>query len=397
MEKLFAKQVKILTGLNIDFKNNLYYNLAWNEQLVGIIGARGVGKTTLMLQYIKENYKFSKEALYISFDSLAFSYNSLYELAEEFVKQGGKHLFVDEIHKYPNWSLELKDIYDSLPELKVLFSGSSILEIYKGQADLSRRALIFEMNGLSFREYLEIQTKQKFEAYKLTDILEKHEQIAISIYQKIKPFEYFDDYLKYGYYPFFLQGTKYYSVRLSNTINQIIEVDMAMLLNIDFNNISKLKRFINILSNDIPQTPNITALAAAVGVSWQTIIKFLNYLHKAKIINVLEHNAKNITSLSKPEKIYLQNTNLFYVFKDKIENKGSLRETFFVNQLSYKHKIDIPKNGDFFVDKKYTFEIGGKNKKFDQIANIENSFVVADDIEFGYGNKIPLWLFGFLY
>jgi hypothetical protein len=253
------------------------------------------------------------------------------------------------------------------------------------------------MNGLSFREFLQIRFKMEIPGYPLSEILNRHEEISINICKNIKPFEFFPDYLKFGYYPYFLQSEDFYSMRLSNTINQIIETDMPLLLNIERLHINKLKRFVNILAADTPQTPNISALASAIEVSWKTIVKYINYLQRAKIINILEYSGKNVTVLSKPDKIYLHHPNLFYVFKDEIGNKGGLREAFFVNQLANKHKIELAKRGDFIIDNKYTFEIGGKNKRYHQIAGIEQSYLAADDIETGFGNKIPLWLFGFLY
>ncbi len=397
MEKLQSKHIKVVSALKTTYTNSLLVKIPWNDRLVGITGARGVGKTTLILQYIALNYQTNTEALYVNLDDIALSYNSLTTLADDFVKRGGKHLFLDEIHKFPNWSKELKTIYDTFFELKVVFTGSSILDIYKGQTDLSRRALVFNMNGLSFREFLQIETNQQFSSYTLPQLLSNHKDIAISIYQKTKPFQHFSNYLTYGYYPFYLQNKEFYSMRLSNTLVQIIENDMPILLNLDVQYINKLKRFVSILANDIPFKPNISTLAAALGVSWQLIIQYLNYLNKAKIIEIIYPAGKSISTLSKPEKIYLHHPNLFYVFKDEVQNKGNLRETFFVNQLAYKHKIEIPTRGDFLIDSKYTFEVGGKNKNFHQIADIADSYIVADDIEFGFENKIPLWLFGFLY
>lgn len=397
MEQLFTKHIQLISALNTKFTNNLYSKLPWNERLVGITGARGVGKTTLILQHIKNNFDFNNEILYFSFDNISFNYNSLVEFAEEFVKQGGKQLFIDEIHKYPNWSQELKNIYDSIPELKIVFTGSSILDIHKGKADLSRRALIFDMQGLSYREYLQIELNKNFQKYSLNEILTNHKKISIELYNKIKPFAYFDKYLKSGYYPFYLESEKFYTMKLSSTLNQIIEVDMPALLDIDIKHISKLKKFVNILANDIPLKTNVSDLSAAVGVSWQTIIKYLNYLHVARIIHIVYPHGKSISSMSKPEKIYLHHPNLFFVFNETVKNKGNLRETFFLNQLSYKHKIETSKKGDFIIDEKFIFEIGGKNKTYHQVANIKNSYIAADDIEFGIGNKIPLWLFGFLY
>jgi len=397
MEQLFSKHVKILTALKTIFRNSLIDKVPWQERLIGITGARGVGKTTMLLQHISENYGFKQLALYYSLDDISFPYQSLVELANEFVKRGGKYLFIDEIHKYPTWSQELKNIYDTHTDLHVVFTGSSILDIQKGKADLSRRALVFNMQGLSFREFLQIETKYEFDTYSLSDIIKNHKDISVSIFQKIKPFQYFNNYLKYGYYPYYLQNREFYPMRLSNTINHIIETDFPQILNVDVKYINKIKRFLNILANDIPFSPNITSLAGAIGISWQSVINYINYLDRAKIISIVFPEGKSVSMLSKPEKIFLHHPNLFYVFKNEIVNKGSIRETFFINQLSYYHKVNTSNKGDFLINNEYLFEIGGKNKSYKQIANIENSFIAADDIEFGFGNKIPLWLFGFIY
>ncbi len=397
MEQLILRHRRRVLELKTKFRNSLIDILPFEERMLGLMGARGVGKTTLLLQHISEKHGLNADCLYISLDEIYLPFETLFQFAEEFYKRGGKYLFIDEIHKYQNWSQELKNIYDNFSNLKIVFTGSSILDITKGKADLSRRALIFKMQGLSFRQFLQIETSQLFNTYTLTQIIENHEQITFEINKHIKPFQYFDNYLKYGYFPYYLESQNFYSMRLSNVINQIIEIDLPQILNIENQYISKIKRFVNILSNEIPYKPNITQLAGAIEMSWQSIIHYINYLAKAEIINIVYPAGKSISSLAKPEKIFLHHPNFYYVFKDKIENKGSLRETFFVNQLSYKHKIEIAQKGDFLIDEKYTFEIGGKNKDYQQIANIENSFVVADDIEIGYKNKIPLWLFGFLY
>jgi uncharacterized protein len=397
METLFTKHVRRIKSLKSSYQNEIIDTIPWNQQLVGLTGARGVGKTTLLLQYIKKTWKYSRKALYVSLSDINFPYASLYELAEMFVKQGGEHLFLDEIHKFPKWSEELKTIYDGLPELKVCFTGSSILDIYKGKADLSRRALVFDMQGLSFRQFLQIETGQNLPVYSLSEIINNHYEIALNLTEKIKPFEFFENYLRYGYYPFYLESKAYYGMKLSGTLTQIVENDMPYLLNIDYEYIDKIKRFINLLANDIPFKPNISNLAGSVGVSWKTIIHYLRYLHRAKIITIIFPAGKNVSALAKPEKVYLHHPNLIFLFKETIENKGSLRESFFVNQLMYKHEIQIPGRGDFLLDRKYTFEIGGKNKGFKQIADLPDSYVVADDIEIGFENKIPLWLFGFLY
>ncbi len=397
MEKLYLRHKNLLSALKTKYESSLINDIPWNEQLVGITGARGVGKTTLMLQYIKKTYGYNRKVLYLSMDDIAFSYPTLVDLAEDFLKTGGEQLFIDEIHKYDNWAQELKNIFDFYPQLKVVFTGSSILDIYKGQADLSRRALIFNMNGLSFREFLQIESKQQFFAYTLDDIIKKHESISLEIIQKVKIFKYWNDYLKHGYYPFYLKDKKYYHVRLSSTLNQIVETDMPLLLNVNPQYVSKIKRLVNILANEIPVKPNITDLASAISVSWQSVIHYLQSLHKARIINIVYPKAKGTSALAKPEKVYLHHPNLFYVFTEHIHNKGNLRETFFVNQLIAKHKVEIHAKGDFVIDGKYIFEVGGKNKDYHQIAGVVNSFIAADDIELGIDNKIPLWLFGFLY
>ncbi len=397
MEQLILRHRKRIIELQTKFRNNLIDTLPFEERMLGLMGARGVGKTTLLLQHISEKHGLDSDCLYISLDDIYLPYDTLYQFAEEFYKRGGKYLFIDEIHKYSNWSQELKNIYDNFPTLKIVFTGSSILDIGKGKADLSRRALIFRMQGLSFRQFLQIESSTEFEIYTLNQIIENHEQIAFEINKKIKPFEYFEKYLKFGYFPYYLESQNFYDMRLSNVINQIIEIDLPQVLNIDNQYISKLKRFINILSNGIPYKPNVSQLAGAIEISWQSVIHYINYLAKAELLNIVYPAGKSISSLAKPEKIFLHHPNFYYVFKDTITNKGSLRETFFVNQLSYKHKVEIAQKGDFLINEKYIFEIGGKSKDYNQIANLNNSFVVADEIEIGYKNKIPLWLFGFLY
>jgi len=397
IDQLFIKHTNALTHLTTRFKNSLIDHIHWNERLIGIKGARGVGKTTLVLQYIKDNFGFDPSCLYVNLDDIAHPYSTLVQLAEEFEKTGGKHLFLDEIHKYSNWSQELKNIYDNLPGLQVVFTGSSILDILRGKADLSRRAMVYRMQGLSFREFLQIETGKQFETYSVKQILDNHLQYSVGILEQVKPFQYFDKYLRYGYYPYYLQDAEDYSIKLSNTINLTIETDMPFLLNIDIQYINKLKRFLNLLSSNIPFKPNITNLAANIGMSWQSVINYINHLNDAEIIKTIYAEGKNLKSLAKPERIYLHHPNHFYVFSNEISNKGNLRESFFINQLAYNHKVESAKEGDFLVDEKYCFEIGGKNKTYHQIANIPDSYIAADDIEFGYENKIPLWLFGFLY
>jgi uncharacterized protein len=397
LDQLYTKHQKALVGLKTRFRSNLHDRIQWNERLIGIKGSRGVGKTTLILQHIKAVYGFDRSCLYVNLDDIAFSYDNLVQLAEEFEKTGGKSLFFDEIHKYANWSQELKNIYDNFPDLHVVFTGSSILDILKGNADLSRRAVVYRMQGLSFREFLQIETGQQFNSFSLEQVLENHEQFCQEINSKIKPFQYFEQYLRYGYYPYYLENIENYTYKLSNTLSLIIETDLPLLLNVDMLYIGKLKKFLNLLSSNIPFKPNVSNLAAGIGISWQSVINYLRYLDEAEIIKRIYHEGKDITSLSKPDMVYLHHPNHFYVFNDELTNKGNLRESFFVNQLAYKHTVESAKRGDFVVNGTYYFEIGGKNKTYHQISNLQNSFIAADDIEYGFKNKIPLWLFGFLY
>jgi len=397
INQLFTKHIKAINGLKTRFRSNFHDKIQWNERLVGIKGARGVGKTTFILQHIHETFGLSRDCLYVSLDDIAFPYENLVQLAEEFEKSGGKYLFLDEIHKYVNWSQELKNIYDSFPDLHVVFTGSSILDILKGKADLSRRAVVYRMQGLSFREFLQIETEKPFQQFTLDELLQNHEQLALEINQKVKPFQYFDKYLRYGYYPYYLENIENYTFKLSNTISLMIETDLPLLSNVDIQYLGKIKKFLNLLSSNIPFKPNVTNLAAGIGISWQSVINYLHYLDEAEIIKTIYFEGKDIKSLSKPEMIYLHHPNHFYVFNDEVVNKGSLRESFFVNQLSNKYKVEKAKRGDFVVNEKFYFEIGGKNKTYHQIAGIQNSYIAADDIEYGFNNKIPLWLFGFLY
>jgi len=397
MKLLIEKHRRLVTNLNTKFRRNLLEEIAWNERMLGIKGARGVGKTTLILQYIKERFKISSECLYVSIDDLNFPFDNLIQLADEFSKIGGKFLFIDEIHRQPNWIIQLKNIYDFYPELKIVFTGSSILEIDNSKADLSRRAILYNMQGLSFREFIEIETNQTFPILSIEDILKNHENICYEILQKIKPFKYFEKYLKYGYYPYYFENRETYDIRLTQLINQVLEYDLLYLANIDKEHYFKIKRFLQILSRYIPFKPNISKLAAEMQMSRASVSNYIYYLQKADVIMTLYHDNKKLKSLQKPEKILLHHPNYYFALARGNEEKGSIREVFFVNQLRYKHEIELSKKGDFLIDKKYLFEIGGKNKTFHQIANIENSFIAADDIEIGIGNKIPLWLFGFLY
>ncbi len=370
------------------------------DRLSGIIGARGVGKTTFLLQYLRENkLPFSKK-LYISADSIKI--DSLFELAKEFQLSGGKLLIIDEIHKYNGFESELKKIYDFL-ELQVIFSGSSALSIDNSKADLSRRAIIFEVEGLSFREFLELKNNTILPTFRLKDILDNHTDIAHELLQMFE-LNQFKEYLEFGYYPFYFDKQSSYKIKLNETINTVIEVDIPSIFKIEYQNIQNLKKLLLILCQSVPYIPNVNELLSKMGMGsdYRSLYRYLDYLHKAKIITLMRPLAKNNNIFAKPQKIYFNNTNLHYAYCDTPEI-GTIREVYFKSML-FEHSLRVAKKGDFFIDDKYTFEIGGKNKKFKQtsvplegIKDISNSYVVSDDIEIGSGNKIPLWLFGFLY
>jgi len=398
MEELFRRyQIKI-QHVKTDFIRSFIHEVNWNSRLIGIKGARGVGKTTLLLQYIKLNYSDNLEiALYVSLDSFGFKDKTLVDLADEFVRNGGKYLFLDEVHKYPNWAQELKNIYDDHSELKVVFTGSSLLEILNSRADLSRRAVIYHMQGLSFREYLELETGMKFQPFTLEAVLEDHVQLARAINDKIKPFQYFSDYLKHGYYPFYKEEPDLYEQRVEEVVNMMLEVELPLLRGVDIGLVPKIKQLLTIISESVPFTPNIAGLSQKMEMHRTTLMSYLYYLQEVGLTIHLQKEAYGNAKLQKPAKVYLENTNLMFVLSPLNTNLGNARETFFANQLSQKNRLSYHDKTDFLINNSYAFEIGGKDKSKKQIKDLKNAYVVADDIEYGYQNKIPLWLFGFLY
>ncbi len=373
------------------------HTIDWQNRFIGIKGSRGVGKTTLLLQFIKQNYKPDQTAIYVSLDNLYFTENRLYDFADLFYKKGGELLAIDEVHRYPDWALELKNIYDDMPGLRVIFTGSSLLHLHKAKADLSRRVVMYEMPGLSFREFIFFTTGQDFSSYPLADILDHHVEIAITILKDIKPLAWFDNYLNYGYYPFFLENKRLYHQKLYETLLTVLEVDIPQIEFIQTANIIYLKKLLKIISNSVPFKPNMNALSSRTGISLNTLKTYLKYLNDANLLSLLYFPDKGVNSLNKPEKIYLENTNLIYNLADTEPNTGNLRETFFFNQVSKSYNIQASRYTDFIVNGKYNFEIGCKTKQRKQISNLKNAYVVKDNIEVGSENIIPLWLFGFLY
>ena len=398
MEKLFEKYIQKIQNVSTHFTRSLIHEINWKSRLIGIKGARGIGKTTLLLQYIKLHHSNELEkTLYISLDSIWFSNNSLVDLVESFVKKGGKYLFLDEVHKYPNWSQEIKNMYDDYTDLQIVFTGSSLLEILNARADLSRRAIVYTMQGLSFREYIAIEKGVHLPIVNLEEILTNHVKLSQNILKEIKPFAHFDAYLKMGYYPFYREEKELFNQRLNEVVNMILEIELPLLRNLEIAYVHRIKQLLVILTESVPFTPNITKISSKIGINRATLLTYLHYLEEAELTINLNNETGGLSKLQKPTKLYLNNTNLMFILQNDHVNSGTLREIFFANQLKYKHTLSLPRFGDFLVDNKYIIEVGGKDKSFKQIEGIENAFVAADDIEFGFGNKIPLWLFGFLY
>ena len=395
LNELREYQRKLFEVNNFNYKRYFHKSINLNKKLIGIVGARGVGKTTYLIQYLKElDLPFSKK-LYISADILTIP--SLFEVANAFSKEDGEVLVIDEIHKYKDFENELKKIYDLL-NLKVIFSGSSALSIDNSKADLSRRAVLYTVYGMSFREFIELKKGITLPSYSLEEILTNHIDIAYELLQKFNLTLLFREYIKSGYYPFYFEDTEDYLLRLNQTVNTVIEVDIPAIFPIDYSSIQNLKKLVRLICESQPFTPNIKELLLKMDMkdNYKGLYRFLEYLNRAKILTTIKSKHKGDNIFTKPDKIYLNNTNLHYAYCTKSEI-GTLREVFITSMLIEKHIVRTAKKGDFLIDEKHILEVGGKNKGFKQIKDLPNSYIVADDIEIGSGNKIPLWLFGFLY
>lgn len=389
MRTLYQTYETLLQNTTTGFKRYLYNEIKWDNRMIGIIGARGVGKTTMILQYIKENLDH-KKALYVSADDMYFSENRLVDLADEFYKSAGEYLFIDEIHKYANWSRELKNIYDSFPSLQIVFTGSSVLDIPKGSADLSRRAIVYKLYGLSFREFLQIFHNYQTEVYSLKQIINNE----VKLKDIIHPLPLFDDYLKRGYYPFGLENDM--NIRLGQIIVHTLETDIPQYANLNVGTSRKLKKLLSIIAESVPFKPNFSKISEMIGVSRNSLDDYFSYMDNAGLISQLRNETSGIRGLGKVDKIYLDNTNIIYNLAGEKSNAGNIRETFFLNQMRVRNEVTSSKKADFSIDES-TFEIGGKNKQQKQIEKVRKSYVVKDNIEFGYQNVIPLWAFGFNY
>ncbi|MDR0814869.1 MAG: AAA family ATPase [Bacteroidales bacterium] len=398
MESLLNTYRNRLAQTDNHFVRYLMPRVHWEDRLSGIIGARGTGKTTLMLQYVKKHID-TKKAFYVSLDDMYFANNRLVDLVYKLWQDGVTHLFIDEVHKYPynTWAQELKNIYDSYPEIHTVFSGSSILKIYAGNADLSRRAVEYELFGLSFREFLNFEGVKKIPVVSFDDLLKRHIEIASEITRGIKIMPLFRQYLQTGYFPFYKEGLHSYSHKLVNTINAVLETDLPAVDNIEFTSVQKLKRLLGIIAEMAPFTPNLSKLGEQVDILRSNLPKSLLLLERARMLGLLRAKGKNLRPLSKPSKIYLDNPNLAYSLKSEKPDIGNLRETFFYNQVRIIGDVTDAPQGDFTVNGQYLFEVGGRSKTFAQIANIPFSYLAIDETEIGFGNRIPLWMFGLLY
>ena len=399
IQELYTNSYRLVSQVSTQKKRYLYHQLPWDSRMLCIRGARGVGKTTMLLQRLAEAFPDgSNKALYVSLDELWFNENRLIDLAEYHYTHGGTHLFLDEVHRYPqdNWAQEIKNIYDRYPGFHVVFTGSSILKIDQSQADLSRRCLFFTMQGLSFREYLNFNGVAFFEPVGLGEILKNHVSLAMNITSKVHVLQYFDEYLHHGYYPFYHELANGYEMALRQMVVNVIEQDIPQTEPVEQSTINRIKRLVSLIARVTPFTVNVSRLAATLECDRQTVHKLLRTMQRASLINMLFKGRNNMQQLVKPEKVYLENTNLMYALASEI-NIGNIRETFFSNQLFNAHELTFSGSGDFLIDNTHTIEVGGHRKSFEQIKDMPDSYLAVDDIEIGNGNRIPLWIFGFLY
>jgi len=397
MNTLLEQSEYLLSNTSLDFKRFLYDEIKWNNRLIGIKGARGTGKTTLGLQWLKEQDLPASKAAYFSLDDLYFTNHSLKETVAQFHKQGGKLLVLDEVHKYKNWSTEIKNIYDIYSGIKIVFTGSSIIDISKQEGDLSRRAIIYELPGLSYREFLLLKYKIKLPVFSLDKIIHEDTTLRKLFPNPFRPLEHFNEYLQTGYYPFMMEDNETVHQKINQLIRTIVEYDMAELKDFDIRNAKKVLQLIYVIAQQVPFKPNLVTLSGKTDIHRNSLNNYLHYLEQAKLISTLQPAGKSTAILQKPEKIYLNNTNLLFALAEQQVDVGNLRETFFLSQLNVLNKISMPKKGDFFVNNKYTFEVGGKDKSSKQITGIKSAWVVKDNLEYPIGNELPLWIFGLLY
>jgi predicted AAA+ superfamily ATPase len=397
MNEILTQSAALLRKKLPDFKRFLFDEIHWSSRLIGIKGARGTGKTTLLLQWLKSLKKTNNQVAYFSLDDVYFTKYSLKETLVEFHSKGGQIVVLDEVHKYSNWSQEIKNIHDFYSDLQIVFTGSSIIDLKKQEGDLSRRALMYELPGLSYREFLTLKGINGLKKCSIEEIVKNQQIIYDSLPLDFKPLEHFAEYNYIGYYPFLLKEPLTSHRRMNQLIRTVVEYDMAELKDFDVRNAKKMLQLLYIIAQQVPFKPNISDLAQKTGIHRTTLYNYLEFLQEAKLISLVYTAERSTTILQKADKIYLNNPTLAYALAENKANIGNIRETFFFSQLSQVSSVELPKIGDFLVNEKYLFEVGGKNKNKKQIQGLENAFIVKDDIAFSSGNIIPLWLFGFLY
>ena len=399
MEALFDRQDAMLRATSMEIVRDYMACVNWNAPLLCIRGSRGVGKSTLLRQYINQHFQAgSEEVLYCSLDWVYFSQHSILEVAGDFYKRGGKLLVIDEVHKYDGWSREIKETAETYPDLQMILSGFSLLKLLDDDADLSRRCRGYDMPGLSFREYLRFYKGINLPAYTLEELLASPKEIALTVNNACRPLQHFHDYLRYGYYPYYLNNPIDYYPLIEQTVNYVVDVELPQLRKVNPANCRKLKALLNVLAQQVPYEVDISKLATATGLQRNTVLEYLNHLSDAKLINLLFSDIMSVKKMQKPDKIFLENPNLLYALATTPVKTGTARECFAVNQLGYGHTVEYGKaQGDFRVDGRWTFEVGGESKSFNQIADVPDSYVLSDDIEMPRGNKLPLWMIGFLY
>lgn len=396
IQPLYNNYHRKIVKVSLKFKRYLYNNIHWNSRIIGIKGARGVGKTTMLLQHIVENYQDIDKTLYASLDDLWFSTHSLLDLVDWADSHGINRLYLDEVHRYDKWSQTLKNIYDNYPEMSIVYTSSSLLMMDNAQTDLSRRQTLYTLHGLSFREFLSFEGILHIDPIPFDELLQEHVQKAMQIVRKVKITPLFENYLKYGYYPFYKETVEDFTDRLRQITSVVIDSDLPAVEKVSFETLQKVRKLLMIISEKVPFEPNMSELWKQLSTNNDLGLRMLYALDKAQILTLLSSKAKSYKYLYKPDKIFLNNTNLMNALCPNVD-KGNERETFFVCQMHVTKDVKRPKNGDFLIDDKYLFEVGGKNKTFNQIADIPNSYLAIDNTEVGFGCRIPLWMFGFSY
>ena len=397
MDRLYKTYGRLLAETDLSFSRYLYDKIDWDNRLIVVKGAKGVGKTTMLLQHILRSFKDKQKALYASLDHIWFANHSVLDLAEYHYTHGGTHLFLDEVHKYKTWQQEIKNIYDSYPDLHIVVTGSSMLRPEESLVgDLSRRHRQYTLEGLSFREYLELEKRLAIPSMTLEQLLSSHERMSADFSAETKMLPLFTEYLHHGYYPFYRESGLSYYKAIQQIVSNIIDTDLPAVEKMEYVTATKMKRLFVLLSQMVPYTLNLTNLGQQIEAPRQAVLRMCHLLQQAGLLNLLYNKKSGLSQLGKPEKLYMENTNLLYAMSAGAEI-GTVRETFFVNQLKTSHELLFSGTGDFLVDDTITFEVGGRNKNFDQIKDIPNSYLAVDDTEIGYRNRIPLWMFGLLY